>query len=165
VKVTCSGCGKPFEAKRANAKYCGDRCRQRGRRGGKAKAPERIGLDKLLAMLDEAGVQISADQLDLTEVKAADPDDLEPAVDPPLVVRTRTDLEQAHKLETAEGQQLLIIAWRMTRLIDTGSAISSLSKEYSRLRAQLMPKAGAEKDPIDEVAKRRDKKAARAAQA
>jgi hypothetical protein len=32
VTVTCEQCGETFEAARSSRKYCGDRCRQQGRR-------------------------------------------------------------------------------------------------------------------------------------
>lgn len=32
MRVTCGSCGDVFEARRKNAKYCSDRCRQHGRR-------------------------------------------------------------------------------------------------------------------------------------
>jgi hypothetical protein len=33
MRVSCSVCSKPFEAKMSNAKYCGGTCRQRAARG------------------------------------------------------------------------------------------------------------------------------------
>lgn len=38
VRRDCAVCGESFEAKRPQAKYCGDRCRKRAQRGGVNKA-------------------------------------------------------------------------------------------------------------------------------
>ena len=41
MKVTCGNCGKPFEAQRATAKFCGGTCRQRAnRRAANKPRPE-----------------------------------------------------------------------------------------------------------------------------
>lgn len=37
MEKICIVCGKPFEAKRSDAKFCGPTCRQRNKRGSKIK--------------------------------------------------------------------------------------------------------------------------------
>ena len=39
MDVTCARCGKSFRAKRSDAKYCGDACRQQRKRGTKKDSP------------------------------------------------------------------------------------------------------------------------------
>lgn len=39
MEIVCAVCKQPFEAQRSSAKYCGDTCRQRKRRGAKAPSP------------------------------------------------------------------------------------------------------------------------------
>lgn len=76
-------------------------------------------------------------------------------------VATREELERVGKADSMLGQQVLIVARRMASGAETGSALSTLSKEHSRLMAALG--AGAKHaDPVDEVGRRRDKKFASA---
>lgn len=64
-------------------------------------------------------------------------------------------------VDTMLGQQVLIIARRMSSSEETGSALATLSKEHSRLMAVLGAEAQTV-DPVDEVGRRREEKRARA---
>lgn len=75
-----------------------------------------------------------------------------------FAARTREQLERIGKLDTMHGQQALLIARRMEDPAESG--IAALSKEHSRLVALLT--RGESADPVDQVAKRRDAKRARA---
>lgn len=59
------------------------------------------------------------------------------------------------------GQQVLIVARRMSNGTETGSALATLSKEHSRLMTVLGSSEKAA-DPVDEVSRRREEKRARA---
>lgn len=86
----------------------------------------------------------------------------EDPAEPDFVALTREELRQLGRLDTMLGQQVLIVARRMSSGAETGSALATLSKEHSRLMAALS--AGSKQtDPVDEVSRRRDEKRARAA--
>lgn len=73
-------------------------------------------------------------------------------------------LQQIKKLDSVIGQQCLVIARRMESGAETGSAIASLSKELSRVMATAEG-TGVVEDPLDEIARRRAEKEARARKA
>jgi hypothetical protein len=74
---------------------------------------------------------------------------------------TRLELERVGQADSMLGQQVLIVARRMSSGAETGSALSTLSKEHSRLMGALG--AGQKKtNPLDEIARRREEKLARA---
>lgn len=75
---------------------------------------------------------------------------------------TRAELRQLGALDTMLGQQALAIAKRMAGETETGSAVATLSREHSRLMAELAARKVAAADPVNEVQRRRDAKLARA---
>lgn len=93
----------------------------------------------------------------------AEPVEAEPAMSV-FEVATRLELEKVGKADSMLGQQVLIVARRMSSGAETGSALATLSKEHSRLMGALgVLAAGAKNvDPVDEVSKRRAEKRARA---
>jgi len=62
MTLTCGSCGKPFEAKRAAAKFCGATCRKRAERAPRVSEaePQRAGVSGLMRAtretLEAAGV-------------------------------------------------------------------------------------------------------------
>lgn len=83
-----------------------------------------------------------------------------PFGDSALVTATKAELLAAGKLDTVLGQQAVRLAERMCGLMDTGSAIASLSRELRAVMAEALadaPKAG---DAMDELARRRRDRAA-----
>jgi hypothetical protein len=136
MRVRCSVCGKPFEAQRPTAKYCGSTCRVRQSRKAKP-APDPA---------SETPV--------VTPIKPLE------TVEDSLVTAVKADLEAAGRLETALGRQALRLAERMGSAFDTGSAIAALSRELRAVMAEAL--SGGEKagDSLDELAARRVKKAA-----
>jgi hypothetical protein len=74
VRKKCASCGKPFEAKRATAKYCGDRCRQRKHRKPDAPselpAPVDIGVTAGVTATTQAALE-RADRADSPAGQAA----------------------------------------------------------------------------------------------
>lgn len=71
---------------------------------------------------------------------------------------TLRELEKLGKVDTMLGQQALVIARRMGSATETGSAVSSLSKEHSRLMAAVATGATFA-DPVDEARQSRERKA------
>jgi hypothetical protein len=92
------------------------------------------------------------------EPVAADP---EPPACTVFEQATRDVLDGLGQLDSMLGQQVLIVARRMSNGTETGAALATLSKEHSRLMAALG--AGEKQvDPVDEIARRREEKRERA---
>lgn len=83
---------------------------------------------------------------------------------PGMVDQVTRRLEQVAKLDTALGQLALIVARRLESGAETGSAIAALTDRMVKLLA-LVEGEGATGDLLDEVAKKRDEKTARARKA
>lgn len=137
MKVICGGCGKPFEAKRSTAKYCGPTCRKRASRRGPA-----------LAVVDnDQGEQ---------------PDDGQaPAPrDGDLVGVYRAALVEVDRLDTPLGQHVLVLARKMMSAFETGSGVAALSRQLDVVFEKAM--SGVSRgDAVDEfTARLRAKQAA-----
>ena len=80
------------------------------------------------------------------------------AVDYALRDATRAELEAAGRINTWQGQVLLLLAEKICES-GTGSGTAALSQEFRRVRAAALQgvPAGAP-DPVDEVKARRDRK-------
>lgn len=138
MDVTCI-CGTVFDAKRASAKTCSAKCRKRASRAGWSPPPREV-----------------------TLVPAADLPEPPRAPEASMFeIATRTELEKLGVADSMLGQQVLIVARRMSNGTETGSALATLSKEHSRLMGALGA-GGKQVDPVDEVARRRGEKLARA---
>jgi len=81
-----------------------------------------------------------------------------------LVQLVRAELDKVDALETIPGQQALVVADRMSRGVESGSAVASLSQELTRLVAAAT-RGRDSADPVDEVKERRDRKEAEARKA
>jgi hypothetical protein len=79
-------------------------------------------------------------------------------VDYALRDATRAELEAAGRINTWQGQVLLLLAEKICEP-GTGSGTAGLSQEFRRVRAAALQgvPAGAP-DPVDEVRARRDRK-------
>lgn len=81
-----------------------------------------------------------------------------------LVQLVRAELDKVDALETVPGQQALVVADRMSRGAESGSAVASLSQELTRL-VVAATRGRDSADPVDEVKERRDRKEAEARKA
>lgn len=128
VTKSCASCGKSFEAKRATAKFCSERCRKRAQRGGNGGTVVALGLVPPAAREDERSGP------------------------GPLETAARTELDSVGRAETLAGGVVLALARRIDNAgpDDTGSGFAALTKE---LRASLAAAvAGAERsDEVDRV--------------
>lgn len=80
-----------------------------------------------------------------------------------LVSATQAELRKLDSLETMLGQQVLIIARGMAR--GQGSELATLSKEHSRLMANIAAGNTVAEDPVADADEAVKRKLARAAQA
>jgi hypothetical protein len=147
-EVTCS-CGRVFQAKSPRARSCSSTCRSRDSRAG-LSGPNRPNVVTLPAR--------PASVPPVVAPAAPQPDLGEPS-EPELVATTRRELEQAGRLDTALGQQALLLAERMASPFASAAAVASLAKRHSDLIAALVPPAPGKPDFLDELAERRLRKA------
>ena len=145
MQKMCAFCGKPFEAKRAAAVFCGATCRQRRQRAGAPIVPlEVVGGERHPANLADA---IAMAAMDTRNALA----------DSPLVVTTRATLEVAGVLGTVSGQAALILAAQVAAGRDTLAGLSSGVKQLEASVAAALASV-TRADQMDEVTRRRDEK-------
>lgn len=94
----------------------------------------------------------------------AEAEAIEPRL-PNIVDLTRTELEALKKLDTVLGAQAMTLAWRMTSLKDTGSAIAAVSRELDRVMLRARGGGASEEDELASARRRRDEKRRKAAEA
>lgn len=122
VTRPCDECGQPYAAQRKTSKFCSTRCRTRAcrrtAREGKALA---------------AGAKPAANVVQIEQKGAADqaPPD-RPTYDT-LEEQVRQSLNGLQALDTISGMAAVRIAQQIDRGGDSGSAVSTLTKELSRL--------------------------------
>ena len=128
---TCAWCGKPFEAKRPTAKFCGSNCRAKSSNASK-RAPR------------PAPVEIP-----VTPAPAGDG----------VAAAVQAELEAAERVGSFLGAQALAIAARIDAGADTGSAVAALSKELREVMKVALADAPKAADRLDELSERRKQKA------
>ena len=128
MQLACQVCEEPFEAKRATAKYCSERCKKRQHRGGgAAKAKERGE-----ARTSGVGSVAAATLLELQEAGR---------LHTPL---GQTALAVAHRLDMSQ--------------MDTGAGVASLAKQLESTLAAATADVEVADDPIDELKAARERK-------
>lgn len=124
----CDACGAPYEAIRANARFCSDRCRKRT-----ARQPR-----------------------PLTEMPSI-PTDAAPVAASHLSKIVAEELTAGGVLDTSPGQAAILLAQRMELgTTDTGSAVAAMSRELRSLMAEALGKTEVAADPMDELKARRE---------
>lgn len=120
----CVQCGQEFEAKRAAAKYCGERCKKRAQR-----APA--------ANVVAIGTAAQAPRLPDGELTRA----------------THRALDDAERLDTEMGTAALLLARRLdlASLAETGAGVAALMKEYRATLAEALRDVEAEDDELDQI--------------
>lgn len=136
MRKQCASCDEPFEAKRATAKYCGDRCRQRKHR------------------------QPAEPQAPVAALPAAAPSAAAVAANS-VTASTQAQLELADRVDSPAGQAALALARRIDAGNgETGSALASMVRQHGVSLAEALRNATTEADPVDELRARRDRKLA-----
>lgn len=148
--VNCLIDGVAFEATRPQAKYCSARCRKRAQRGSFGQTPP-------VEMTSRSKKASSASSSATPGGNSGAP--VDPA-EKPFIRATREELEAAGVLDSVIGQHVLLIAQQMCGR-ETAGGMTTLSKEFSRMRAEALRSAvSAVIDPVDELRARREAKAA-----
>lgn len=126
----CASCGADFVGQ-STAKYCSDRCRQRGRRGHLAVAA--------------------------TDPAAVPPPVL--GGHPGLVAAVRGELVEAEALGSGLGQTVLVLAGRIESGQDTGAGLAALVREMRAVLEEIKTMSAAQSvSRLDEMRARRDAK-------
>lgn len=135
--ATCGACGATFPTRSHRAKWCSDRCRKRAQRGQVVEAPPTAA---------EPGPAAPHGQTVETVG---------------LLERTQAELERLDMVRTVVGQHALLLARRMEADNETLSAVSTAGQQLTRLMTVAASRPG-NTDLLDEIAQRRDHKAASA---
>lgn len=132
MERSCDACAKPYEAKTARSRFCSANCRVRGHRG------------QVVAQMPPLGPVLGP----------------ETAAESPLVAIYRRDLAAAERLDTPKGQHVMLLAQTISSGAHTAAGMASLSRELREALADALAGAKVAADPLDEIAARREMKAA-----
>jgi hypothetical protein len=163
-------CRVEFEAKRRDAKYCGERCRKRAQRvprdaeALKARKPRAKRSSGSKLPREPRGKAAAA------QGAAVSPEAGQPAEGAGkvrregLVARSEQALEAAGRLETPEGQAVMVLAARIeisAFSADTGSSVAALVRQFHLSLDRALGRGGAAAgDPVeDELKAARDRRA------
>lgn len=130
MRRKCSSCGRTYEAKRPNSRFCGDTCRKRAQRAPKSAAV------KAAKVVDQVPV--------LSGLGAA-------------AVR---ELQEAGRLDTVLGQMVVVLAQRIGSPMETGASVASMTKQLRESMTEALKGAHQVADPLDDLRARRDAKRA-----
>lgn len=133
MRKSCADCKTDFEAKRASAKYCSERCKKRAqRRPGGTAAPV---VDLKPARIPEAPPSGS------------------------VAAATRAALDKAGRTDTPAGQAALTLATRIDwAQMETGAGLAALVRQHLATLAEAVRGAEKAADPLDELRMRRERK-------
>lgn len=140
MQKTCAACGASFEAKRASARSCSERCKKRLQRrpGGTATKV----------------VELKTDPVPGPTAGQGGPEG-------PVSAATRTELASAGRLESPGGQAALMLARRIDQPhMETGSGLAALVREHRATLADAVKDAEKAADPLDELRLRRERRLA-----
>lgn len=153
MKRNCNWCTKPYDSTRPTSKFCSTTCRVRNSRAVPSAPPVEVSSRKQKVRSAASSSKSAANSIT--------PDvDPKPPGEHPFVTSTRQELEVAGVLDSVTGQQVLLLAVQMCGR-ETAGGMTSLSKEFSRMRAEVLRSVpSAVIDPVDEVRARREKKMA-----
>lgn len=130
MRKSCASCGQEFEAKRAAAKTCSERCKKRAQRSPQAESsvvPMERPAESTGRLEQAATAELeSAGRLRSASGEAA--------------------LALARRVDASQGE--------------TGSGVASLVREYRAAMAEALKDAETESDPLDEIRLRRERKLA-----
>lgn len=156
MKRNCNWCHEPYESTRPQSKFCGTTCRVRNSRATPSAPPVEVVSRKKKV----ASAAPSSKPAPNSITPGGNSDAPEDPAEKPFIKVTREELEAAGVLDSVIGQQVLLIAHQMCGR-ETAGGMTTLSKEFSRMRAEALRSAvSAVVDPVDELRARREAKAA-----
>lgn len=136
MDIPCQVCGKPFPAKRASARYCGERCKKRAQRNPGRPAngtPVPVGgLAQVSPIRDSVG-RVAA----MTERKLLD----------------------AGRLDTVMGAVALALAAKVDEPgLDTGSSLAAVARELDRCLEKALEGVIVAETPLERQRRAREMK-------
>ncbi|TFI01643.1 hypothetical protein [Micrococcus lylae] len=149
--IACQSCGSEFEAKRAHAKYCSEKCKKRAQRAV-PKAEQRKAATAVVGRL------MDHDGHDSSEPPAEGRLIVD---ETPMTVHQATldELRKAGKLGTVAGQSALALARRIDNpALDTGSALAGMVKQLEATLAGVLADKEDAGDELDELRRRREER-------
>lgn len=141
MERSCGSCGKPLVSENPRARYCGVTCR--------ANASKRR----------SAGVQVLRASVGAPASRSTAPlEGQADGADGPVAARTRRELAEAGREDSALGQAALVMAWRLDQRADTASAMAAGLKQLEATLSSAVRGATVVSSPLDELRARRDAK-------
>lgn len=132
MQRNCDVCQESFEAKRPQARYCSTRCRTRASRAGIAHSRRPGATAPAATVTREASGLADA-------VRAA--------------------LESAGRANTVAGHHAIELADRIVNAPAINTGVAALSKQLQNVLAEaLSGQTGPQRNPLDELKARRDRK-------
>ena len=125
MRRACEACGTAFDAQRASARFCSDRCRKRVARSGAPRPQLRV----------------------VTEPEPRQ------RPDGSLLGAVLIALEEAQVLDTPGGRLAVSIATRLDdpNSTDSGSAVAALSRELRAVMAEATARSEKSSSPLDRI--------------
>ncbi|HEU4598853.1 MAG TPA: hypothetical protein VFS26_03840 [Solirubrobacterales bacterium] len=121
--LECAECGKTFKTTAHNAKFC----KRPGCRKAASRRPSKKG-------------RAEAETNQAVEFKVG-----------ALLESTLSELNQLQQANSIEGRAAMALAYRIESPLESGSAAASMTKELSRLMAEIRAKAPSKGDGYDDV--------------
>lgn len=138
ARRACDACGAIYQPARVTSKFCGDRCRKRAQRARLSKF----------------------DRQPRDDVSALPSTVRKPG---PVTVAVLAELVAANRHDSALGQQCLYLAGRIDHgLAESGSALAALNRELRATRSEALAAVAGPGDALDEMARKREERLARA---
>lgn len=138
VDIPCTVCGTLFPAKRATAKYCGERCKKRAQRDPTRPATGTAGTPTQLASV--------------SPLRAASGR---------IAALTERELMNAGRLDTVLGAVALALAAKLDEPgLDTGSSIAALAREHRSAMVAALDGVNVEATPLERMKAQRERRSA-----
>jgi hypothetical protein len=149
----CQRCSTPFVAKRSTAKYCGDKCRTLAAKERKRDAA------RVVPVKPEPRKRKKKADAD-----SPPPAEAQDAPNPPTVLLSTmaavvAELTTFKRLHSVHGQAAVQLAMALDHPAETGSAKAALAKQLAATMELALAGVTVAKDPVDELAGRRAKRA------
>lgn len=141
MDIPCVMCGTPFTAKRASARYCGERCKKRAQRNpGRPDTGTVRPASGTLAPVAQIG-SVSAPALGR------------------VAMLTQKTLEDAGRVDTVMGAVALALAAKVDDPgMDTGSSIAALARQLEASLDKALDGAVTVQTPLERIKAQRERR-------
>jgi hypothetical protein len=134
---TCDRCGKPYEARRRDSRWCGSTCRD-----AQSKRPIAP-----VAQIATHAIQAKSDSMS------------DPSAKSPMAVAVEAELSAAGRLNTAKGWMVMAAVERLSNSgLDTASGFAAVLREARACLDDALASGAVADDPLEELRARRAKR-------